>query len=662
MPPTALVTVTMDKFKHLQTDIDPQRIFWLGLDVQDKKINLLNAEVFTELEQVCGQLRTLDVQGLVLYSAKPGSFIAGADLKMLYDRDQQPMLNYLQQGQRVLQAFEELPFPTLALIEGHCLGAGLELALAMNYRIAADTPNTCFGLPEVNLGLHPAFGGIARTAAKAGVLAAMEFMLSGRSLQPAEALQKKLIDALIDTQTSPEPLRNTAVNYLQQRPAPKHAPVSRHLLSNPAARILLSRQLRRQLEQKNIDAAQYPAPYALITLWQKHGSNHCSMRPDETQSVLKLSHTETANNLIRLFFQANRIKAQAKPELFHPQRVHVMGAGIMGRDIAAWCAARGMQVSLQDNDPAALEQALEHAQRFFGQACEQDKAQQEVMQSRLCTDAAGIKTADVVIDATSDKLADKQELLAAIEELARPDALITTTTSLLPLERLASVMLRPERLIGLHFLNPAVSLQLVEVIQVPDTTDPRLLAQAMAFLRHIDKLPLPVRNTPGYLINRILFRYILQGIRLYQQDVPPAVIDKAGRDFGIPLGPLEMADQFGLDFCRQMSEQLAKASTTLTVPERLIEMVNAGKLGEKNGSGFYRYRNGRTLKLERVRWDGNLAALQDKLIGQMLEEAAMCLEDGVIEDPDLLDAAVVFGIGFAPFRGGPLRYAQLLRK
>ncbi len=650
----------MTDYQHLHTSIDNQQIFWLGIDVSGSTTNLLNSAVLDELSHACVQARAQDAAGLVIYSAKPGIFSEGLDISILQAAKTKPdILAIVQQGQQVCQQFENLGIPTVALLAGSCQGGGLDLALAMDYRIAADSPETRLGSPETRQGIHPAFGGTVRLIARLGMRDAMSLMLNGYSIPANEALHKRLVDTCVPTAA----LNTTALQYIAQRPAKSKPPASTRLLNHPAARLLLASQLRSQLAQRQIRPEQYPAPHALVSLWQKHGGNPQAMFAAEAESVAELALGDTAQNLMRLDQVRETLKSFGDRNQFKPQRVHVIGAGHLGREIAAWCSLSGLQVTLQDINPETIPYALARAETIFAERYPDsaELTREALARIRIDHKGSGIADADVVIEAIPDKLANKQELFAHLEERTRADALLATTSSNLPLEKLAAVLLQPERLVGLHFLYPLTRMDLVEVIHANGLTHSRNLIQACAFVRHLHKLPLPVHSTPGLLVNRILLTYIMQGIRLHQQNVPSPVLDKAGRDFGMPLGPLELADLLGLDYCRQLGETLAKF-TYVTVPDLLIEMTNNGKLGCKNGSGFYRYRNGRMLKPDRVHWEGNSAALQDKLISQMSEEAALCLEQGIVENPDLLDAAVVFGAGFAPFRGGPLHYARSTRK
>jgi 3-hydroxyacyl-CoA dehydrogenase/enoyl-CoA hydratase/3-hydroxybutyryl-CoA epimerase len=630
----------------------------VGLNVQNSVRNLLTPAVLAELQEAFKLAQSVGVRALILHSLRPNVFSAGLDLACLQNNpDPQAINDFLKTGQYLCEQLSTAPMATIAMIEGECLGAGLALALACDYCVASTDPETLLGFPEVSQGILPVWGSMSRSLQRMPIKAALAFFTDGSTLSAEEALKKNLLDAAVPHQH----LKTIALRYAAGQPAKARTPFSSVFLDNISARILLNTQLQRKLA-KQTDIEHYPAASRLLNLWQQQGSALANLQAAETSAFKQLVSTASTQNLMRLSELKDQLKAFAPHNAHTYSTVHIIGAGHIGRDIAAWCSLSGLTVSLQESNPENLEFALERTRAIFNSYFQSDVAKLKAATERLTVDheGNGIFYADIIIDATSDKLASKQELLARLEENSRPDAIIAITSSTLPLERLAAVLLQANRLVGLHFLYPIIQRELVEIIHLADTA-PHVIGQACAFVKQINKLPLPIQSTPGLLVNRILLTYIMQGIRLAQQNVPAVIIDKAGRDFGMPMGPLEWADVLSLDYCLQLGETLSKTSPVL-VPDLLVEMVKAGKLGRKNGTGFYRYRHGRMLKPERAHWDGNISALQDKLINQMSEEAALCLEQGVIESPDLLDAAVVFGAGFPAFRGGPLQYARSSRK
>ncbi|MBU0656613.1 MAG: enoyl-CoA hydratase/isomerase family protein [Gammaproteobacteria bacterium] len=613
----------MSGFQHLHLETDESNVVWLKLDIQGESTNLLNPAVLEELARACAAIHASKPRGLIVCSAKPGSFIAGIDFRLISQIETtEQALALIHAGQNVCQQFENLPCPTLAMIDGPCLGAGLELALTLDYRIASDNPITRLGLPEIRLGFHPCFGGTVRSTAKIGVLDAMDIMLKGKLLRPQTALKMGLIDTCVPAHE----LRATAIQTLLKPPTKAKPALHVVALSKLSpSRKLVGAKLRQQVGE-HTRPDHYPAPYALIDLWEKHGGHPAEMYQAEAISAAKLMLGETAQNLVRVFFLQCRLKALGDKTLFQPRHVHIISDSDSdaGKDIATWCTRQGLTTSEQDASSL---------------------------------DKENLAKADVIIEATSENLQARQQRFAGLEKLAKPDAILATNTTRMPLEDLAGTMHQPKRLVGLHFCTPVISTPLVEVVFDPHNMDGNVVTQAKAFVRRIDKLPLPVKSSPGFLLNRILMPYVLEGIRLQQQGVPAAVIDAAARDFGMPQGPLELADAMGLDTCQQTGEILAK-KLGMEIPLALYHMTRAGKLGRKSGEGFYRYRNGKMMKEEKAEWQGNRAMLQTRLIKPMVRESRACLEQGIVEDADLLDAGLIFGAGFAPFRGGPLHYAQ----
>lgn len=653
-----MLSSTSNDFQHLAIRRE-QHVFWIGLAVKNSTHNLLTPEVLAELQQAYKVAQALGARALIFYSTRPHVFCSGLDLSLLETNlDSTVLTNLLKSGQQFCEQLKSSAIVSLAMIEGECAGAGLSLALACHYCIGTLTQSTSFSFPEVSQGLHPIWGGMSRALQRMGVRAALDFLTQSTVLNTEEALQKQLIDAA----ATPEQIHLLSLRYIAGQPTKTNQPFSVSLLEALPMRVLINNQQQRKLA-KTQDTEHYPAGARLINLWQQHGSALANLQAAEIDTVKQLVDTPTTQNLLRLARLKTRLKAFAPLNADIYSNVHIIGAGQVGSELAAWCGLLGLNVSIQESNPETLNCALEKIRTIFSAYFYKDSTKLKAATERIHVDheGSGIALADIVIEATTDKLVHKQELLARLEENARPDALLATTSSTLPLERLAAVLLKPNRLIGLHFLYPITQHELVEIVHLGDKTTERVIAQACAFVKQLNKLPLPIHTTPGLLVNRILLTYIMQGIRLHQQNVPTTVIDKAGQDFGMPLGPLEWADILGLDYCRQLGETLAKTSSLL-VPDLLVDMVKAGKLGRKNGIGFYRYRHGRRLKPERAQWAGNTAALQEKLVNQMSEEASLCLEQGIIEDPELLDAAIVFGAGFPAFRGGPLQYTRSSRK
>ena len=647
----------MSTYQHLTVNVDHQNIVWLALAARHQKLNLLNQELLAELEQFYQQLGSMNATGLIVYSTKPQHFMVGPDVHLLQgDIERQTTAEFLARAQQMLHRFAELPIPSVALLNGSCLAGGLEFALALDYRIATDTPATRIGFPEIKLGFHPSLGGFQRAMTLAGTTTILQLMLSGELLSAHRALQTGLVDALAPIKH----LKAAGKHYIEHQPAQRKNSLNT-LLNNSLLRPLLAARVQQRLKASS-QHAPTTAAANFLRIWRNNIQSPALLAKATRDSITELAGDSSTQNLTRLFLLRKRLRRMGDKTLFTPQHIHLVGAGVFGRQIALCCAEQGLSVSLQDQSHV-LEQAQQWIQQQLTQQFGRHVERIASIENKLILDKQGqsLAQADVVIEAIHDKLAAKQELFAHVEEQASKKALLVTVTSCLPLEKIAAVMLNPQRLVGIQFFYPVSHTELAEISHIPGTTDTHYIALACAMARHLNKLPLPVENNPGYMVNRILFAYILHGIHLHQQQVPHTILDKAARDFGMPYGPLELADALGLDYCHQVGELLAKLSQ-LQLPEMLSKLLRQGKLGQKSGSGFYRYRNGRMLKPERAVWEGSIPALQEKLVGQMAEEAALCLEQGIVEEAELLDAAIVLATGFAPTRGGPLHFTRSLRR
>ena len=647
---------------HFRTETDDDNIVWLHFDKAGAGTNVLSTEVLKELDGHIQAIRAQNPRGLVILSDKKNGFIAGADIEeftRIKSKDQALELIHL--GQAVFNRLADLAFPTVALIHGFCLGGGTELSLACRYRIARDDPGTRLGLPEVRLGIHPGFGGSVRLTPLVGGIKAMDLMLTGRTIDGRQAKRIGLVDGV-----SPERhLRSAARRLVLDAPSP-HRPALLDWLSNHAlVRPLLARVFRKQVA-KRASKQHYPAPYALIDVWQKHANDPEHMLEAEAQSIAGLIKGITARNLIRVFFLQEQLKALGKDTTYKPKYVHVIGAGTMGGDIAAWCAFRGFHVSLQDQSPERIAPALQRAQKLFKRKLKHPRKIAGAM-DHLMPDhrGAGISRADIVIEAIFEDADVKRSLYRDIEPRMKQDAILATNTSSIPLEELTGALQRPERLVGLHFFNPVALMQLVEIVNGKETSS-EVSDKAMAFTRQIDRLPLPVTSTPGFLVNRILMPYLMEAVVLESEGTPAAIIDTAATRFGMPMGPVELADTVGLDICLHVAEILAEHFNA-EVPERLKALVADGHLGKKSGRGFYTFKKGKAVKPKGSTRGWNLEDITNRLMLRMLNEAVSCVREQVVADQDLLDAGLVFGTGFAPFRGGPMHHihsigAETLRK
>jgi 3-hydroxyacyl-CoA dehydrogenase/enoyl-CoA hydratase/3-hydroxybutyryl-CoA epimerase len=622
-------------------------IAWLLLDQPGQSTNRIDKPMLEALNDLLGELEASPPKALVLRSAKRSGFMVGADISQFRGITEPSIFaEELGKMHAVFDRFEALPFPTIAVVHGHCLGGGLEIALACRYRVAVSSAQ--LGFPEVQLGVHPGLGGAARSIRLIDPLAAMGLMLTGRTLRAPQARRMGLVDAVVEERHVAAAVRAGAEGKLRKKPIKRpSAVVPPALLA-----ILLERQARKQARPEH-----YPAPFALIDLYRRHGANFQALKAAEIGSFSKLLVTPTAQNLVRLFFLRDAMKGSAKGGK-RPERLHVVGAGAMGGDIAAWCALSGLTVSLADMSLKALGDAMKRADKLFVRRHLAGRLKREAA-DRLIPDpkGEGAAVADLVIEAVPEKLALKQKVYAGLEAVMKPGAILGTNTSSLRLEELRTSLQRPGRLVGVHFFNPVAQMQLVEIVR-HDEADADALAGAGAFVTGIGRLPASVGSAPGFLVNRALMPYVMEALLMADEGAQREAIDQAATRFGMPMGPIELADHVGLDICLDVAEILRQGldAPMPPTPQWLTDKVAKGELGKKTGKGLYAYAKGKPVKKPVAKPLGDEAI--DRLILPMVNTCVACLREGVVADEDTVDGAMVFGTGFAPFRGGPLRYAR----
>ena len=642
------------RFQHWQTTQGEDGILVLTLDRAGSPVNAMNRAVLDELAEIVERLSFEPPKGVVIRSGKAAGFVAGADIKEFETFALTGTVqDAIENGQRVLQKLARLPCPTVAAIHGHCMGGGTEMALACRWRVASRDPSTRIALPEVKLGIFPGWGGSARLPRLIGAPAALEFMLTGRNASAANA---KAI-GLVDRVTSPELLIEAAKELIRHPAArPIAQRVTAWATNTWPARQLLAPILVKQTAAK-ARKEHYPAPFALIETWRRGGASISQRLKLEARAVARLALTPTAQNLVRVFFLQERLKSLAGGAEHGIKHVHVIGAGVMGGDIAAWCALRGFEVTLQDREMKYVQPALDRARELFAKRLKTaDRIDPALARLKADVEGRGIAGADLVIEAIFENLDAKQALYRSIEPSMKADALLASNTSSIPLDELRGAVQTPARFLGLHYFNPVALMPLIEIVR-HDQLDPAIEKRALAFCKAIDKLPVPVAGTPGFLVNRILMPYMLEAARALSEGIPGPVIDKAAKKFGMPMGPIELIDTVGLDVAASVGAELGPF-LGLDIPPALGELVSGGKRGKKDGAGFYTWENGKPKKPE---VDPTYRApddLEDRLILPLLNEAVACLHDKVVDDADLLDAGVIFGTGFAPFRGGPIRHVR----
>lgn len=649
---TPMQVIELPGVEHWRLHRDDDKLLWLALDCAGASTNTLSAAVLGELAVALDAASEARPRGLVLHSAKPNGFAAGADIRAFDDMlDPDQTARQIDEVHALFARLENLPFPTVARVHGFCLGGGLELALACRHVVADDASATRLGFPEILLGIHPGFGGTVRSIRQCGALAALDLMLTGRAVNARRARALGLVDRAVPRRHLDAAARHFAgMWHTRREPAWWKQAVSHGLLRPLTARALRHVVARKAPEQH------YPAPYALLRLWARHGGDETRMYRAEARSIAELLTTSTSRNLVRLFMLQERLKGFGREAGKPIRHVHVVGAGTMGGDIAAWCALRGLQVTLQDRGAEYLGGAVRRAHRLFERRV-RDRYERLAARDRLVVDldGHGIGRADVVIEAIVEDVAAKRALFRAVEAQARPDALLATNTSSIELGEIAAALDDPARLVGVHFFNPVAQMQLVEIVS-GGATRAAVAARAAAFVAAIDRLPLPAQSAPGFLVNRVLSPYLQEAFSLLAEGVDTAYIDETARAFGMPMGPLELADTVGLDICLHVGEILAAAFGG-EVPGVLREQVTRGRLGVKSKAGFYEHGK-RRRPAAKGRRDVAAADVRDRLVLRMVNEAVACLREGIVADADLVDVGMVFGTGFAPFRGGPLNYAR----
>ncbi len=634
--------------RHWKLDVDAENLAWLVFDRAETGTNTFSSEVLRELAQVAGHLAAMPPRGLAILSAKDNGFAAGADVQEFTTlKNADEAMAFINLGNEVFDAIAALPFPTAAMVHGFCMGGGTELALACRYRIADDAPGTRIGLPEVMLGIVPGWGGAKRLPPLVGAAPALDLMLTGRAIDARRAKRIGLVDAV----TPRRHFENAARKTLLETPARGGPPLSAAATNWPGIRTLVARMSEKKVAEK-ARRDHYPAPYAIIALWRDHGGDVRNVPREDPLSMASLFAHPTTRNLVRIFGLQDRLKAFGKQDVPPIGRLHVIGAGAMGGDIAAWSAFKGITVTLQDLAPERIAPAVQRAAELYGKRLREPHLVRAAM-DRLIPDVAGhgVSRADLVIEAIVENAEVKRKLFASIEPRMKPGAILASNTSSIPLQELSSVLQRPERLVGLHFFNPVAQMMLVEIVEGPRTA-PEVMKAGQAYARQIDKLPLPCRSAPGFLVNRVLSPYLLEAMLMLDEGIPGETIDAAAKDFGMPMGPIELADMVGLDIAWAVGQELARPGTP--IPKKLQAAVEAKHFGKKSGRGFYAWSKGKPVKKGPGTGSLDLPALADRMVLPALNEAVACVREGIVADADLCDAGVIFGTGFAPHRGGPI--------
>jgi 3-hydroxyacyl-CoA dehydrogenase/enoyl-CoA hydratase/3-hydroxybutyryl-CoA epimerase len=641
-----------NSWSHWKLARDEEQVAWLLFDMADSAVNTLSEPVLQELGEILDTIGADLPRGLVLRSAKASNFCVGADLDEFRElADTSAITAKLRDARRIADRLADLSCPTVAIVHGSCLGGGLELALCCDYRLAL--PNTETGFPEIRLGLHPGMGGTVRLTQLIDPVEAMTMLLTGKTVDAESGLKSGLLDQLVEERHVAEAVRAAVAGKIARRAAG----LKKMLFTAAPARHLAARQMRSKSAEK-ARPEHYPAPEALIALWEEHGGEPETMHREEIRSFARLLTTPTAQNLLRVFFLRQKLKRATDTAADAVRQVHVVGAGAMGGDIAAWCALKGLRVSLHDTDAGMIAKAVGNAAGLCRARRLSEAGTREVL-DRLIPDLhnQGAGRADLVIEAVPEKIELKHKVYRTLEPLLKPGAVLATNTSSIPLQELRRVLEQPGRFVGLHFFNPVAKMQLVEVVE-QEEAEAVTLEKARAFVGRIGRLPVPVASAPGFLVNRVLMPYLLEAIVLLDEGVAGETIDSGAEAFGMPMGPVELADQVGLDICLDVADMLRERldRPLAPVPQWLRDKVAKGELGRKTGQGFYPWKEGKPRKKDSAPEAGK--EIIDRLLLPLLNACMACLGEEVVGDEELLDGAMIFGTGFAPFRGGPMHYAR----
>ena len=630
-----------------QEDHDGTLTLWL--DCAGTGTNIISEAVLRELDTLLDAAKQARPDVLAIRSAKPGGFGAGADIDGFAGLSGEDAVAMLRQGHAVLDKLAALPVPTVAVVHGTTLGGAFELALACDHRIGVD--GVKLGFPEIQLGLHPGLGGTFRLTNLIDPVEAMQMMLTGRSAHDRRAKKLGIIDALV-----PERYVDAAIAAAASGRLDHEGSFRASALRTRAARGLAATRMRSESEKK-APRAHFPAPFALIDLWEDHGGDTGEMQKAEIASFATLLDSSTAQNLIRVFFLRQRLKSTGRGEdgIAH---VHVIGAGAMGAEIAAWAAMQGKRVTIEDVELAPLGQTIRRATKIYERKHLSGIDTRDAL-DRLMPDPErlGRARADLIIEAGPEKTEVKEAIYAELTNVMKPGAILATNTSSLPLASLVDAAPDPAHFAGLHFFNPVSSMPLVEVVS-HDLASQDTLDRLAAFTAGIDRLPARVADYPGFLVNRVLAPYMMEAMLMLDEGHDKVAIDRAALAFGMPLGPVTLADQVGLDICLEVGRSLRDGLDTpvADTPGWLREKVEKGETGKKAGKGLYDYDSEEPPKEPADDPDQQVI---DRLILPMCNAAAEVLRKGVAPDADTVDAAMIFGTGWAPFRGGPLHYAKV---
>ena len=664
--------------QNIQREVSDAGIAILTFDRPDSTANLFDQRTLDELNENLDFLESeKSLRGLILRTAKPKIFIAGADLHTFTQEiSAERIAVVIERGQKTFDRIANLPYPTVAAIHGVALGGGFEIALACDYRIASSDAVTKVGLPEINLGILPAWGGSTRLPKLIGLPNALTAIMNGRQYPSRQALKLGMIDSIVPR----ERLTAAATKIILQSSGKKRS-TKMHLSNRPP----LLQVIKSQAEKKALARTRghYPAPLkALEVACASLNVSHEQSLANEKNRFIDLALSETAQNLIRVFFLQERAKKLKLPKEFEPtpagslktvNRAVVVGAGLMGAGIAQWLSSRGIRVILKDVGPGPLGKGIQSIAKIYGEAVKRHvfseiDARNAFDRILPTFEEVPLRDVDLIVEAAIEKIDSKQQIFAHLESKTAPDLVIASNTSALSIDAIAASLEHPERVVGIHFFNPVHRMQLVEIVR-GTKTNAATLSAAIRFAKQIGKLPVLVKDSPGFLVNRILLPYMVEAVRLFAEGYRVENIDRVMLDFGMPMGPLRLTDEVGLDVSVHVAKELESRVQNLgPMDDTLEKMISKGWLGRKSGKGFYDHGAGDDGKINHQLGDlqpaepttANEGDLRDRLVLSMVNEAARTLEEKVVEAPEDVDFGMIMGTGWAPFRGGPLRFADHL--
>ena len=633
---------------HWLANVDEDGIAWLYLQTVGKSVNVLNNAVMTELECLLDRLENKkDLRGVALLSGKKGGFVYGADIHEFETlKTASEVANHMLYVHGLFNRIEALPVPSCVGVDGIAVGGGLEIALTFDRLFITSSSKTKLGFPEVNLGIMPGYGGSGRAYGRIGTKAVLDMMVSGRPIGSIDAIKTGLADELVDKPDDLEKsMREWIIGCNGEKPIFTELETAADATAIAAAKDKYLKRLR---------SDHTPAPAAIIEHVENFGHDKSAMSAGEIDVFPNLMVSSASKNLRRVFYLTDAVRKSARGES-GIKRMHVVGAGVMGGDIAAIGAMAGLDVTLTDMNDAAIVGAIARAKKLFERRLKSDeKVALALARLRTDLDGNGATDADLIIEAVAEKLEVKQAVFKNLEAVSKASAILATNTSAIPLEDIATALNGPERLIGLHFFNPVPVLPLVEVIW-SKYSDPEIVSRGMQFAGQIGKMPVRCKSAPGFLVNRALLPYIFKAIEAVAGGEKADHIDEALVDFGMPMGPIELADQIGLDVCLDVGIVLGMPPATKAL---LDEKCRTGTIGRKSGSGFYEWDGNRAIRAHQSKDPRVMAAIAKNMLAPMIEECRQAVDENVVDTADSADAGMIFGIGFPGFRGGPLNWSK----